>query len=75
VKGETNQTGHYSCRHLCITDFPALIKKVASPFTTTIYKVISESSRNVIVVTASVKEEDRGGQDHTSGSLLQQSAM
>jgi hypothetical protein len=38
------------------------------------YKVLSESSRTVIVVIASVKEDERGGQGHTSASLLHQSA-
>jgi hypothetical protein len=38
------------------------------------YKVLSESSRTVSVVTASVKEDERGGQGHTSTSLLHQSA-
>jgi hypothetical protein len=37
--------------------------------------VVSEGSRTVIVVTASVKEDERGGQGHTSESLLHQSAM
>jgi hypothetical protein len=40
----------------------------------TIYKVLSESSQSVIVVTASVKEDEKGGQGHTSASLLHQSA-
>jgi hypothetical protein len=38
------------------------------------YEVVSESSQTVIVVTASVKEDERGGQGHTSKSLLHQSA-
>jgi hypothetical protein len=38
------------------------------------YEVISESSWAVLVVTASVKEDERGGQGHTSESLLHQSA-
>jgi hypothetical protein len=38
-----------------------------------LYEVVLESSRTVIVVTASVKDE-RGGQGHTSESLLHQSA-
>jgi hypothetical protein len=38
------------------------------------YEVISESSRTIIVVTASVKEDERGGKSHTSESLLHQSA-
>jgi hypothetical protein len=33
------------------------------------------SSQTVIVVTASMKEYERGGQGHTSASLLHQSAM
>jgi hypothetical protein len=33
-----------------------------------------ESSRTVIVVTASVKEDERGSQGHTSENLLYQSA-
>jgi hypothetical protein len=36
--------------------------------------VLSESSLTVIVVTAWVKEDERGGQGHTSASLLHQSA-
>jgi hypothetical protein len=39
-----------------------------------IYEVVSESSRTVIVGTASVKEDERRGQGHTSASLLHQSA-
>jgi hypothetical protein len=39
------------------------------------YKVLSESSRTVTVVTASVKEYERGSQGHTSANLLHQSAM
>jgi hypothetical protein len=39
------------------------------------YELLSESSRTVIVVTASVKEDERGDQGHTSASLLHQSAM
>jgi hypothetical protein len=38
------------------------------------YEVLSESTQTVIFVTASVKEDERGGQDHTSASLLHQSA-
>jgi hypothetical protein len=38
------------------------------------YEIVSESSPPVIVVTASVKEDERGVQDHTSTSLLHQSA-
>jgi hypothetical protein len=34
---------------------------------------VSESSRIVIVVPVSVKEYERGGQGHTSASLLHQS--
>jgi hypothetical protein len=40
----------------------------------TVYEVVSESSRAVTAVTASVKEDDKGGQGHTSESLLHQSA-
>jgi hypothetical protein len=40
-----------------------------------LYAVLFESSWNVIVVTASVKEDDRGSQGHTSASLLHQSVM
>jgi hypothetical protein len=39
-----------------------------------IYKVLLESPRTVIVVTALVKEDERRGQGHTSASLLLQSA-
>jgi hypothetical protein len=35
---------------------------------------LSESSRTVIVVTASVKEDERGGQGHTSANLQHHSA-
>jgi hypothetical protein len=41
---------------------------------TSTYEVLTESSRTVNVVTASVKEDERGGQDHTSASLLHHSA-
>jgi hypothetical protein len=37
-------------------------------------KVVSESSQTIIVVTASVKENVKGGQGHTSESVLHQSA-
>jgi hypothetical protein len=37
------------------------------------YEVVSEISRTVIIVTASIKDE-RGGQGHTSTILLHQSA-
>jgi hypothetical protein len=40
----------------------------------TYYEGLSESSRSVKVVTASMKEDERGGQGHTSASLLPQSA-
>jgi hypothetical protein len=36
-------------------------------------EVLSESSRTLIVVTASVKEDEGEGQGHTSASLLHQS--
>jgi hypothetical protein len=35
---------------------------------------VSESSWTVIAVAGSVKEDERGGQGHTSASLLHQSA-
>jgi hypothetical protein len=38
------------------------------------YEVVSESSWAVIVVTALVKEDERGSQGHTPESLLHQSA-
>jgi hypothetical protein len=38
------------------------------------YEVPLESSRTVIVVTAAVKEDERGDQGNTSTSLLHQSA-
>jgi hypothetical protein len=38
------------------------------------HDVVSESSRTVIVITFSVKEDERGGQGHISASLLHQSA-
>jgi hypothetical protein len=38
-------------------------------------RVLSESSRTVIVVTALMKEDERGGQGHTSANLLHRSAM
>jgi hypothetical protein len=44
----------------------------AQPFLQT-YKMVSESSWTVIAVTASVKEDERGSQGHTSASLLHQS--
>jgi hypothetical protein len=39
-----------------------------------VYEVISESSRTVIIVSASVKEDEKGGQGYTSASLLHESA-
>jgi hypothetical protein len=38
-----------------------------------LYELLSESSWAGIVVIASVKEDERGGQGHTSTSLLHQS--
>jgi hypothetical protein len=38
------------------------------------YEVLSESSQAAAVVIASVKEDERRGQGHTSASLLYQSA-
>jgi hypothetical protein len=38
------------------------------------YEVLSESSRTLNVVTASVKDEERAGQGHISASLLHQYA-
>jgi hypothetical protein len=38
------------------------------------YEMVSESSWTIIVVTAPVKEDERGGQGHTSASLFDQSA-
>jgi hypothetical protein len=35
-----------------------------------IYRVVSESSRTVTVVTVLVKDDERGGQSHTVTSLL-----
>jgi hypothetical protein len=40
-----------------------------------LYEVVSECSWTIIVVTAPVKEDERGGQGHTSASLFHQSAM
>jgi hypothetical protein len=40
-----------------------------------IYKVVSESSRIFIIITAMVSEDEKGGQGHTSESLLHQYAM
>jgi hypothetical protein len=34
-------------------------------------KCVSESSRTIIVVTASVKEDERGGQGHTSAKPIE----
>jgi hypothetical protein len=39
-----------------------------------VYKVVSKSPLTVIVVSALVKENERGGQGHTSTSLLYQSS-
>jgi hypothetical protein len=39
-----------------------------------LYEMLLESSLTVILVTASVKEDERGGQGDTSTSLLHQSA-
>jgi hypothetical protein len=38
------------------------------------YEVVFESFQTVIAVTASLKDDERGGQGHTSASLLRQSA-
>jgi hypothetical protein len=39
------------------------------------YEELLESSWTVIIVTASLKEDEKGGQGHTSASLLYQYAM
>lgn len=39
------------------------------------YKVLSGSSMAVIVITALEKKDERGGQGHTSESLVHQSAI
>jgi hypothetical protein len=38
-----------------------------------IYEVVSEISWTITAVTASVKEDERAGQGHTSASLLHRS--
>jgi hypothetical protein len=38
------------------------------------YDVVLESSQTVIVVIASVKDDEREGQDHTSENVLHQPA-
>jgi hypothetical protein len=38
------------------------------------YGVVLESSRTIILVTALMKEDERGGEGHTSENLLHQSA-
>jgi hypothetical protein len=45
-------------------------QQFTSPSNTDQYKVLSESPWTVVVVTASVKEDEMGGQGHTSASLL-----
>jgi hypothetical protein len=45
------------------------------PENMTTYEVVSKRSQTVIPVTASMKEDESGGQGHTSKSLLHQSAM
>jgi hypothetical protein len=45
-----------------------------SHFISVRYEVVSESG-TFILVTASAKEDERGGQGHTSTSLLHQTAM
>jgi hypothetical protein len=52
------------------TVFVEIIWHMLSP-----YEVVSESSWTVTVLTASMKEDGRGGQGHTSARLLHQSAM
>jgi hypothetical protein len=42
---------------------------------TNITRCLMESTQTVIVLTAWVKVDERGGQGHTSASLLHQSAM
>jgi hypothetical protein len=39
------------------------------------YEVLLESSRTAVVVTVSVKEDERGGQGHTFANVLHQSPM
>jgi hypothetical protein len=52
---------------------PLLPKTLNIGFTVYICDMLLESSQ-IVVVTASVKEDERGGQGHTSASLLHQSA-
>jgi hypothetical protein len=47
--------------------------RLALHFGATQYEVLPESSQTLIVLTASVKEDEGGGQGHTSASLLHQS--
>jgi hypothetical protein len=62
-------------KRLCAAGFDALVKQWDKCINVGgVYKVVLESSRTVIVVTALVKEDERGGQGHTSASLLRQSA-
>jgi hypothetical protein len=51
--------------------------KISRPkfLTSVMYEMVSESSWTIIVLTASVKEDEREGQGHTSERLLYQSAM
>jgi hypothetical protein len=52
-----------------------IVRDRTEPVALLLYNVVAESSLAVTVVTASVKEDERGGQGHTSSSLLHQSAM
>jgi hypothetical protein len=39
------------------------------------YEVVSECSRTVIGIIASVKKDEKGGQSHTSASLSRDTAL
>jgi hypothetical protein len=63
----------HSCQN--ILSFLLLAENLTITIFQTIFlRGLSESSRTVIIVTASVKEDDRGGQVHTFASLFLQSA-
>jgi hypothetical protein len=67
--------GSLSCTQEPFTD-PYPEPDQSSPYhpNLSLSEVVSESSRTVIAVTALVKQDERGGQGHTSESLLHQSA-
>jgi hypothetical protein len=73
----TNSRGRQSKLHSFLFKIPSynfccLTHKYSQDVLKHVYEVVSESSQALIIVTASVKEDERGGQGHTFASLVHQ---